>query len=89
MLDFVKKAAQPKKAMPPGLFLFYVFDAEAHSAHLVFSKAYNLHFISQGQNILYPVDALFGDLGDVYHAFFSRSEFHKGTKFFDAYYGSF
>src|SRR5699024_1011774 len=45
-----------------------VFDAEADSSHLVFSKADCLDFVSQCQNIFYVVDALFADLGNVNHS---------------------
>ena len=64
----------------------YVFDAEAHSSHLILTHTDHFDFITQRQNILYPVDTLFCDLGDMNHTLFSRSKFDKCTEFFDAYY---
>ena len=40
--------------------------------------------IAQGQNIFYTVDALFGDLGDVNHSLFARSELDECTELLDA-----
>ena len=37
------------------------------------------------KNILYTVDSLFGNLGNVYHSLFARCELDKCTKLFDAY----
>ena len=66
------------------LFFLTVLDGEADSSHLVLSKADNLHHISQGQNILHPVDPLFCDLGDVNHAFLPWSKLQECAEFLDA-----
>ena len=40
--------------------------------------------VAQGQNIFHAVDALFGDLGDVNHALFARSELDECAELLDA-----
>ena len=66
------------------LVLFAVFDREADSSHLVLTKADNFYYIAQCQNILYTVDTLFCNLGNVNHSLFARSKLNECTKLFDA-----
>ena len=54
------------------LVLLAVLDREADSSHLVLAKADNFDYIAQSQNILYAVDTLFCDLGNVNHSLFAR-----------------
>ena len=65
-----------------------IFDGEADSSHLILAKAYHLHLIAKGQYILHMVDALLCDLGDVNHAFFTRSKLQECAELLDADYRS-
>ena len=56
-----KKAGELQNSSPTSHFLFilflicrYVFDAEAHSSHLILAHTDHFDFIAQCQNILLP-----------------------------------
>ena len=68
------------------MILFYILDAEAHSAHLILAKAYNLHVIAECQNILNAINALLCDFGNVNHSFFARGKLDECSKLLDADY---
>ena len=67
------------------MILFYILDAEAHSAHLILAKAYNLHVIAECQNILNAINALLCDLGNVNHSFFARGKLDECAELLDTY----
>ena len=66
------------------LVLLAVLDREADSSHLVLAKADNFDYIAQSQNVLYAVDTLFCDLGNVNHSLFARCKLKECAELFDA-----
>ena len=66
------------------LVLLAVLDREADSSHLVLAKADNFDYIAQSQNILYAVDTLFCNLGNVNHSLFARCKLKECAELFDA-----
>ena len=60
--------------MTLSVFRRNVFDTEADSSHLIFSKTDCLDLVTKCKHVFYMVDALFADLGNMNHSLFARSE---------------
>ena len=65
---------------PYDLFLRHIFHREAHSSHSVLAKAYNVHLISKSKNVLYTVDSLLGNLGNMNHPLLAGSKLNESAK---------